>query len=398
MGTYTTPSKHRRAYDDDGTIFRVSGHAGSGVQSGTIVNDQNTATKYNLGRSWDTESEFRFAFPEPIDLTGYLVITGFFNTGFPGTLEWFTSTNTTDGTDGTWTSRGAPTRHIDGTTTHMRNSITAVNYPGITGVRFDMKNQSNAFDADGPREIHLYGTPSAATGPRLDFWDPTANQRLGPAALDFDDIPRCQWQPRPFRIHNSSPDTEATGITVGRNALNPGSPSILESLLFSTDQITWSTSVTIDDLPAGATSPKIWVVSAVPSNGPTGLRWARAYVDCNEFDRSHHYAYWYVVDTATPEPGRLIRVTPNVGSEGETVEIMGIGLGTTQGRWSAIPRINDIAMTVTSWTNVAETSGASDGFLDETADDTNLEHQLIEVTVPPGAETGVITVDVDDGT
>jgi hypothetical protein len=164
------------------------------------------------------------------------------------------STDTTNGVDGTWTATGAlPSR---GTTAADLRLITALDLTNVKAMRFSSSNNSSRLFSTW----HLYGWPVSASGDRLDFWDPTLDQRLAGAALDWGDVQQnATPADKTFRIKNASATLTAAGVTVATEVLTDATPSLASQITYSLDGSAFTSTVSLPDLDPGDISPVVTV-------------------------------------------------------------------------------------------------------------------------------------------
>lgn len=276
-GNYPDPPAPRMAYDRDGTIaFRILG--GNPIQSygpntGSIIALNNeTDDLLSLEDGSGSPVYAGLVFPQPRDIRGIYI-----NYYQVSSATLYSSTDTTNGVDGTWSTVAGVSLVDNNVIQSYRSSIGSVTLNGITGLRIRRDNGYGG--AIGPRAIHIYGSYAAGTTPdRLRIWHPTLDEPLDdPDATDgvyFDwgNVPRSSSQDRTFRIKNDSATMTATGISITQQALTDTTPSVPAQFTFS-DGGAFSTTISISDLAPGALSPIITKRFAPPSNATLSL-WA----------------------------------------------------------------------------------------------------------------------------
>ncbi len=170
-------------------------------------------------------------FPELRDMIGFFVnLDNNDNTNASNTL-WDgvdTSTNTTSGTDGTWTNWAALSSNYTfrgAKPTTRTNIITPGTVTGIKGIRFGVQYNN---DTEWVNSFHLYGYPSTGQNPdSLRPWDPVLNQQADGTTLDFGDIARGTNATLTFRIKNVSSTLTANSIGLTMEALTDSTPSLI---------------------------------------------------------------------------------------------------------------------------------------------------------------------------
>jgi hypothetical protein len=267
-GNYPDVPGPRMAYDVDGSVgfyFSETTNLITQLTAGELasMNDEDND-------SWDAgifnSQRVGLIFPELRDILGYFM---YFSSGdFGSALILDTSTDTTNGLDGTWTTRAANWVKSFTPTPGYRTGINTLVVTGIKAIRFQANRVgSGAFNDFAPSQMHIYGAPnSGASIDRLVFWDPTSNVVLPAAALDWGNVPRSSSADKTFRVKNVSTTKTAQGIVISPEALTDTSPSVPGQHLFSTDGTTFTASINIGDLAPGATSSVLYVRRVTPSN------------------------------------------------------------------------------------------------------------------------------------
>lgn len=252
------------AYDRDGSVsFRINAsnvitQNAAGVV--TWLNDESTVSP--IGSADRQTMKDGVIFPQLRDIVGYFFHAQretFITYGAAGIGAVETSADTTNGLDGTWTSRSNPfTINSSALSPAYRNAITVVSWAGVKAVRFTtLGNSQEDWLIDS---IHLYGDISAGSeGDSLQLWDPAVDQRIAAAALDFGDVPRSNVSQKQFRVKNRSATKTANSVVVGLEALTDATPSLGSQHQFSLDGSTWASTVTVTAIAPGAISPIIYV-------------------------------------------------------------------------------------------------------------------------------------------
>lgn len=265
-GNYPDVPDHRIAYDRDGSI-------GFWYDTSQTVNQYSQAYLQNLndeddsttGRAGDANGMYRegVIFPEPRDIAGYFLAAS----ASPTNLE--TSTDTTNGVDGTWTARGNP---VNGGNSKpgYRNAIQSVNWPGVKGIRW---RHAASFGPDNyVRMFAVYGSPSSGEAPdRLRIWHPTSDVEVAGYHFDFGDVPRAAVVSKTFRVKNPSATLTANDVTLSVEALSDTSPSNVSQYEFSDDGTNFSSTLNIGNLAPGATSGVITLRRTTNVNATLGI-------------------------------------------------------------------------------------------------------------------------------
>lgn len=266
-GSYPDPPGHRIAYDRDGST-------GVWTQAGVYVRDLTQAelTDLNKERSGMTSSsvwnghEGVVLLPVPHDLSH---VDGSFNNQFQ-TMSLAYSTDTTNGSDGTWTALANGRYSSD---LGAMRSPTAVGASGVVAVRFD-----SGWDWD-PGELyrlHLYGTPVTPYD-GVEFWHPTLDQRLDP--VEYGNVPRGNQADMTFRIKNMSASLTANAVVLSAEALSDASPSVADDFTFAPDGSTFTSTLDIGNLAPGAISSVVTVRKQTGVDAALGLWWPRLLAD-----------------------------------------------------------------------------------------------------------------------
>lgn len=209
-------------------------------------------------------------FPQLRDVTGFSV-------KFPFTNAYLvqTSPDTTNGLDGTWTTRVSGISGSEWSpfpTPGYRNqfrgpggvSEASLPYNAIKSIRFSYTGWGGDTTWYGCR---LYGNITAGEQvDRLRLWHPTLNQEIGYADLDFANTPRGGTYTKTFRVKNNSATLTANTILVSRELnLADGSPSLLTTLLLDLAGSGYAATQTITSLAAGAISGVLTLRHQPPS-------------------------------------------------------------------------------------------------------------------------------------
>jgi hypothetical protein len=274
------------AYDLDGSVggWMYYGGSISEWSAGQMTDwnrESGTAVPYN---GFNGQSGYAFVlFPQLRDLVGY-AFWARSDTGWNvGALQ--TSTNTTNGYDGSWTTV-LPTFTSNGSWSGpaaARTAIRSVTANGIKAVRFESPNTGgNSARMEG---LHLYGRISnGQTADRLRFWHPTLDEALDDntaadgAWLDWAETTRGTSADKTFRIKNNSSTLTANGIVLTTSALTDTTPSVPPQMTFS-DGGVFSASLNIGNLAPGALSSVITIRRTTPANAILSLWWARIKCD-----------------------------------------------------------------------------------------------------------------------
>lgn len=263
-GLYPDVPAPRMAYDIDGTeMIRISGTSPSIRSLGEKRILNNESDDY---MDYGTGDNIAFIFPQLRDVSGYFV------TGWeirdPSSLQ--TSTNTTNGYDGTWTTIENPWGNsgVNYTSSTQvkpiyRSSIKSIAANGIKAIRF---NTSANGGYHRWRCIHLYGSLSSYAGAdTLRVWHPTLDEPLDDntsadgSHLDWGDTPQGSTEDRQFRIRNNSASETAFDITIYTEPITNTGVLIEGQVFYSIGGGSFQNSISIGDLAPGATSGVVTV-------------------------------------------------------------------------------------------------------------------------------------------
>lgn len=260
-GSYPDVPGRRFAYHLDGTLMVYRTAAGSIVDltsSQAQLNDHDNSSVFVVGNESSTVGgrHFTFVFPELRNIDGYFIF------GVQTFSEFVTqgveiSTDTVDGSGGTWTQIAASWSIGGALTPTWRNSITALSASGVKGLRFryTWTTGSGGRQMDW-RAIHLYGSVVAGENPnRLRAWHPTLDQEVSAAYFDFADIAQGTVQTKQFRLRNDSATQTANNITLSQDDTNGGGMG----LTFSTDGSTFTSPLVFGNLAPSTNSAVLYV-------------------------------------------------------------------------------------------------------------------------------------------
>jgi hypothetical protein len=188
--------------------------------------------------------------------------------GTQGTYVLQTSTDSTNGQNGTWTSVTGPVSNtaFDPANPLNRTTFMTGSVSGVSAVRFDITGLGADMHAYG---VHLYGGISPGqTLDRLLFTDLFSNALLG-SALDQGDVIQSSSADTELQVTNGSPTRTATDIEVFTEINTDSTPSVSAQYLVSTDGVNFAATITIPTLIPGQSAP-IWLRRVTPSNAVLG--------------------------------------------------------------------------------------------------------------------------------
>lgn len=239
-GLYADAPGLKMQYDLDGSAgFSALGAAGAiNVLSATDLAQFNDETDNNVVSGLLNGFYYLqgIIFPELRDIVAF----GYRQTMSDNAYAVQTSADTTNGEDGSWTTRetidaGGATTSFAAVSPTFRTLFRGTGgvadatlpYNGVKSIRF-LGNNSNAHGNNISSSLHLYGTPSAGLAlDRLRIWHATLDQAMGAAGLDYGDFGRGGTIDRTFRIKNNSSSLTANSIVLSIGALTDASPTVL---------------------------------------------------------------------------------------------------------------------------------------------------------------------------
>lgn len=266
-GFYPDVPANRLAYHLDGTVvlLKDSSNGLTDITGSSVnLNDEDAsslvyATPYNA---------VIFLFPALRNIQAYFASYDRNASSFnPGTLQ--ASSDTTNGLDGTWSTVVNPWVVTENSVVpDYRNSIDAGAASMIKALRFNYTHGGYSYNL---RALHLYGTIPLTENPdRLIFWEPINNNETPGPYFDWGDIPRGTASTKQFRIRNNSATQVANSITISASAA-----TYTMAVEFSTDNVSFASSINIGNLASGATSSILYVRRTVPAGEPLRVQAVR---------------------------------------------------------------------------------------------------------------------------
>ena len=276
-GFYADVPGKRIEYDRDGsTALQWFNNTSLNTLSVAVAQQLNNENPGDPGYRIDMAGYWlAVVFPTPHNIVGAFAA-GAQAGGGSHTVKFMASTDTTTGQDGTWTQMIAGYAEPSVVNPNYRSGIvlpTTNPTVGVKGVRLICASLSGA-GAD-MSTFHIYGHPTAATD-RLEFWHPTIDQPLytTPGLSDLGDDPRGMgFDSFAFRVKNQSATLTANTITLSRDILTDGSPTILSRTEVRYNAGTWGTTAAVGNLAPGAISAVCDARLNVDATTPSGL-WA----------------------------------------------------------------------------------------------------------------------------
>lgn len=267
-GFYPDVPAPRMAYDRDGTAVNKCEWEGS---ISPLNSTQTANLNDEIGQADDTVNwsggvpgtqYLAFMFPENRDVLGYFV-----NRVAGGGGSLFSSTDSTNGLDGNWTSHGAYSSYgLGDLRPFYRSNISTVSITNVKAIRFSLSGTTGS--THEIKAVHLYGAPSSiGSADTLRVWHPTLDEPLDDntaadgAHLDWGDVPQGTTADRTFRIKNNSATLTANSISIGTEVLYDATPALADQITYSNGG-TFDPSINIGNLAPGAISGVISVRKA----------------------------------------------------------------------------------------------------------------------------------------
>lgn len=300
-GIFADVPGHRFAYDVDGTVVRSRGQAGAWqtltAADLSITNDESEADwlAWCTGSTWVGSSGvylntaddrtagtsyLTLVFPQLRNLTGYFVraeVLAGNQYYLPNQLA--VSSDTTDGTDGSWTQLLNPWIYSSSLIVpRFRDAIQPVTGgDNIKAVRFAVNKAGAAVDGNDRTRLfalHLYGTLVGSNN-GIRFWNATLDQEMDKSNFDYGDIAQSTMVTRTFRLKNTSSQTANT-VVVSAESPDTGTIAALAAgMTFSTDNSSYATTATVTSIAPGAISPVLYARRTVGAAETASARAAR---------------------------------------------------------------------------------------------------------------------------
>lgn len=206
-------------------------------------------------------------FPELREVDGFL--TAFQVTGTPEMYTLYSSGDTTDGVNGTWSLEADPDT-LGGIYNVYRTTITTLNLSNKRGLRAWMSFTSN-FDEQW-NGAHIYGTIAAGETPdRLLYVDATSGLEFT-LPFDYGDVARGSARDSTFKLKNNSGSLTAASVQLTTDSLYLGSNAWYTMSEGGAFQSTLPLAASIG---SGASSPTITLRQNIPDTANLGLHAAR---------------------------------------------------------------------------------------------------------------------------
>lgn len=286
--TYAALPDRRMPWDDDGTIcgmgnlfdgITVYPSGSQNIQAnGSAFGSVGAAgTENNSSGAGSADAGVWLFFPEQREVTAYYAVAEKnAGSGAVVTVKSIQGSNdTTNGLDGTWetaTISGSPTR---ATAYSWRDQIKTISFTGpkqTIRILYDMGSATVL----NPYLTHVYGAKGSGQTPDdILFLDPTASDAEFVAPIDFADQPLGTTVVKTFKVKNGSATKTANTINIQCNDAD---------MAISDDNVTFTTTLNISSLGAGAKSGTLYIRCTTPAAGNLmGPRFARIVVTVASF-------------------------------------------------------------------------------------------------------------------
>ncbi len=274
-GSYTDAPNRRVAWDDDGSLLLWLGNGQPMVERDATVreivnNETNAAAAVSVD---NVVGDIIIIFPELREFNGFF----FSKIGTPATYGALdTSTDTTNGVDGTWVERDANFPDpILVTPDVWRTSITSHAVSNVRGIRMH-KTGTNNGDDFSVRAIHIYGEISASETPDRLLWIDNDDDLEFSKPQDYGDVPRGSASDHVVYLTNNSASLAANTVLVTAEDFHLGAAA-----WYTFDDGTGfaATKTLASSIAATADSPDITIRRIIPDAEVLGLHEARAYVN-----------------------------------------------------------------------------------------------------------------------
>lgn len=290
-GAYSDVPSRRMPWDTDGVVFLVrrvavvaTGFQEISAAEATEANDEDNVRAINFENVGGNDliasgpaQELRLAwiFPELREVDGYFRAND--DVGTQSISEVLTSGDTTNGLDGTHTSRIATyTFPAEPYPTSYRDNITSMAVSNVRSLAHRWNTQDNQ-PARFLKAAHIYGEISAGETPDRLLWfdQPSALEFDKP--IDYGDVPRGSAEDRVTFLKNNSASLTASTVQVTAEALYLGSGSWYTFEEAGVPGFTATLSLA-SSIGAAANSPNITIRRIIPDAEVLGLHAGRAFV------------------------------------------------------------------------------------------------------------------------
>jgi hypothetical protein len=267
-GFYPDAPDHKMFYQDDGTTW-FNQDSSNGVVTAANQNQASNLNGETLANNFYMSATNRVGliFPQAVDIAGMFLCSNVSASDTSGIVR--TSTDTTNGADGAWTTQTSTFPNVTGNepsaASKWRTAIQTVTYSGIRGLTIAANTGGYV------HQLHLYGRPSTGQNPdRLRFWQPSTDAEVTGPHFDYGDLARGASGTVQFRVKNNSATKTASAITVADDALTSASPTLASQTTFSADGSAFSATLSIGDLAPGALSGVLYARLTLTNSAAVG--------------------------------------------------------------------------------------------------------------------------------
>jgi hypothetical protein len=261
------PPNNKFMYEEDGTTVTYYTNDVEVAFGPTYTRSMNFmgAGVPNNNSGYD-RYKWYFIFPEKRNITHYFIASkqdGW--TGGDPTMRMWYSSDTTNGSDGTWTQASVVCPNTSGLAWEQtRNHIQPINLTDIAGLRFYTDHTLSLYGGDGGwyTLVHLYGDKVGASS-RIAFWHPTRDEEVPGDYFDWGNF-QYGTATKDFRIKNMSPTKRALNTTIRLDSYNDIWNPTWSSLHTLTQGTTESYTAYVSNLASGQISDIITLKRDIP--------------------------------------------------------------------------------------------------------------------------------------
>jgi len=280
MPNFLDPPGRRLAYDADGSVVTHYNVNTGAVTELTLANKQNLNDESGgtvFGPDWGVVVHLGFYFPGLRDITN-LFHGSSGDTGFQG-VDY--SVDSTNPLDGTWTNLSYSQNAGSAVIPNYRQNWAAAVASGVKALRFRYQTNGSGGSYNAVHSAHIYGKRAAGDTSRQVAFVKADGTRFN-KDFDYQDQGRgsiYKWksgtlfnQTSELYVKNFSATETANTVVIGQEAL---SGSMLSNIRVSLDDVTYTTTLTINSIAPGASAGPIFVKWAPPANDILGLQTMR---------------------------------------------------------------------------------------------------------------------------
>lgn len=278
-GSYADVPSRRMAWDDDGTVAHYSRANArvltemSAAQRTELNDEDNTLSGLPGGIGGNQDGYFGWIFPELREFDGSFIA---YNAATDhGTRTLQTSGDTTNGIDGTWTTRDADYAQSGLTYPDTyRTAIQSFAVSNVRGVRHTIT--LNGGGTSNARTYHLYGEISPGETPDRLLWFDNDTDLEFSKPQDYGDAPRGSAEDHVVYLKNNSASLSANTVQITAEDLYLGSGA-----WYTFDDGTGfaATKQLASAIGSAANSPDVTIRCIRPDAATLGLHSARAYAN-----------------------------------------------------------------------------------------------------------------------